>query len=105
MPRYGELAPAPREHGYEDELHLTTARGRVIRAPASTADAMAVVLENYSTDFDVEIPGSRWTPRTVEVTYEGQALCRIVLPLVDDVCVVVFDDAMDAWIPVYGEDA
>jgi hypothetical protein len=65
------------------------ARGRVIKPPASPTDAMTVTLVNYSSAWEFEIPASNWTTTTA-------------LPAQGDVCVVLFDDDGDAWVPTYG---
>lgn len=66
-----------------------SARGKVLIAPESGSDNLRVALVNYSSEFFFEVPGTNWLSR-------GSAL-----PQVDDVCLVVFDDDGDAWVPVW----
>jgi hypothetical protein len=49
---------------------------------------MAVVLENYSRSLEFEVPAGQWAERAG-------------LPNPGDLCLVVFDDDGDAWVPVW----
>lgn len=65
------------------------ARGRIAKAPAAAGDGMTVVLVNYSSMWEFEVPASNWT-------LVGD------LPVTGGRCLVVFDDDGDAWVPNYG---
>jgi hypothetical protein len=67
------------------------ARGRVVDAPATAGDPMTVVLVNYSPAWKFDVPASNWMPAAGDN-----------LPAAGDVCVVLFDDDGDAWVPAYG---
>lgn len=62
-------------------------RATVLRAPVSFADGLEVNLEGFGTAYDFEIPGGHWDRRGA-------------LPPVGAMCVVVFDDRGDVWVPV-----
>lgn len=64
-------------------------RGRVVKAPATTADPLTVTLENYSSLYEYEVPALHWQPH-------GDTL-----PTVGAVCLVSFDDDGDAWVPAW----
>jgi hypothetical protein len=49
---------------------------------------MKVVLKNYSSISDYDVPATNW------ISQEAQ------LPLEGDVCVIFFDDEGDAWVLV-----
>jgi hypothetical protein len=63
-------------------------RAVVTKAPASITASMEVVLTNYSAGHPFEVPGGQWMGRTT-------------LPSVGNRCLVIFDDAGDAWVPVW----
>lgn len=67
------------------------ARGEVMIPPASVDDDMKVALENYSRDWLFEVPASNWMPRPNGAIPEAQM-----------VCVVLFDDDGDVWVPCWG---
>jgi hypothetical protein len=77
--------------GPQRRTRPSTCRGRVVVAPADNDDAMHVVLVNYSAAYSYEIPAAQWT------SVSGD------LPGVGDVCLVVFDDEGDAWVPAWGQ--
>lgn len=72
----------------------TVARGRVVGAPTIASDPMTVTLVNYSPAWKYEVPASNWMPAAGDN-----------LPSVGDVCVVLFDDDGDAWVPAYGPES
>ncbi len=63
-------------------------RGYIVVAPTSLDDQMKVVLKNYSSISDYDVPATNW------ISQEAQ------LPLEGDVCVIFFDDEGDAWVLV-----
>lgn len=69
-----------------------TLRGRVVGAPLYHDDVMKVVAINYTSEFSFDLPGTNWVNR-------GSAL-----PQADDVCLIVFDDDGDAWVPIWQGD-
>jgi len=66
-----------------------TARGRVSRAPSDLSDSLEVVLTQFSSEWAWTVPPSNWADRGT------------TLPAVGAICVVVFDDRGDPWIPVW----
>jgi hypothetical protein len=76
----GSAHPAPRP---------TVARGRVAKAPATTADPLTVTLENYSGLYEYEVPATNW-------------LSGATPPSTGDVVLVMFDDDGDAWVMASG---
>lgn len=68
----------------------TTALGRVVRAPATEAAPIAVVLVDFSSAAEYEVPASNW------------AAFGDALPAVRDRCLVIFDDRGDAWVATFG---
>jgi len=65
------------------------ARGRVSTAPASVADGLEVALIGYTSSFPYEVPAGNWDSRGA------------TLPIVGSLCLVVFDNEGDAWVPVW----
>lgn len=63
-------------------------RGKIARAPAGQSEPMTIVLENYSRDWDFEIPADHWSSNGV-------------LPVAGDSVLVSFDDEGDAWVTVF----
>lgn len=65
------------------------ARGRVSKAPVGIDQPLEVTLINLSGSIPYEVPGTNWNARGSTIPAKG------------DVCIVVFDDDGDAWMPVW----
>lgn len=61
------------------------ARGRIVRAPATTTDPLTVTLANYSSLYEYEVPAGNW--------FGGDTP-----PTLGQVVLVMFDDDGDTWV-------
>jgi hypothetical protein len=66
------------------------ARATVTKAPLTGADSMWVTPIGYSTATPYEVRPSNWLAR------------GSTLPAVGALCVVIFDNLGDAWVPMWG---
>jgi hypothetical protein len=64
-------------------------RGKVRKAPADADSPLTVTLVNFSQKYSYTVPAGQWIPRGTD------------LPIVGDLCLVIFDDNDDAWVPVW----
>ena len=62
-------------------------RATVVRAPASYADGMDISLQGVGQAFPFEIPAGHWD-------------IRGALPASGALCLVIFDDRGDVWVPL-----
>jgi len=68
-------------------------RATIARAPADYTDGMDVSLQGLGQAFPFEIPAGHWDKRGA-------------LPALGALCLVIFDDRGDVWVPlVYSTDA
>jgi hypothetical protein len=65
-----------------------TARGTIVRAPASASDALYIVTPGFSMAFPYEVAPGHW-------------LAGATLPSVGTECLVIFDEHGDAWVPLW----
>lgn len=75
--------------GSQQQRELT-ADGEVAIAPADVKSAMVVIAKGISTEHGFTVPAGHWAPRR-----------DAELPKQGDDCLLVFDDAGDAWVPVW----
>jgi hypothetical protein len=72
----------------------TALRGVIRKAPASDTDTIEVIAQGYTAQVSYQVPPGHWTPR-------GAAL-----PELNASCLIVFDEAGDAYLASYtGENA
>jgi hypothetical protein len=64
-------------------------RGKVRKAPADADSPLTVTLVNFSQKYSYTVPAGQWMPR------------GSTLPIAGDLCLVVFDDDGDAWVPAW----
>jgi hypothetical protein len=74
--------------GGPNQAMATAARGRIEGPPATDADALVVVVPDFSTTFGYQVPSSQWEHASN-------------LPLRGAQCLVIFDDAGDVWVPIW----
>lgn len=67
----------------------TIAEGTIVEGPSSESDAINVVVDGFTTDFDYIVPAGNWTPR-------GSSL-----PAAGSRCVICFDENGEAWVPIW----
>lgn len=70
----------------ENQTRSLTARGEVVIAPAAETDAMVCTVGSLSGVQAVVIPAGNWAPR------------GSTLPIVGNVCCIVYDDKGDAFV-------
>jgi hypothetical protein len=82
-------------------------RCRVVRPPASLEDSVGVTEEGFDSNhvFDVE-PGQWGSPGfgatgTTGVGEISLEIGELALPQAGDLCLLVFDDDGDAWMPTW----
>lgn len=84
----GDLSHLGGARGSVREQASPIARAKVVRAPATKNDGLAVRLEGYAAAFPIDIPAGHWTQRGT------------LLPAVGAICCVV-NDGKDDWLVGY----